>query len=165
VPTSADAVTFAEPGARWRAVAYGPILCLIVLVVELASGWHSHWLTLLIFALVLGAVVVVQVTAARQHVSVELTPTSLRNGTETLALGEIVEVLPERDPADRSELPWEAARTLGELADVPRRRRAIGLRLHTPDSDDVLVRAWARDDRALRAALAATLEGMGGGSR
>jgi hypothetical protein len=156
---------YAEPGARWRTVAYGPLLCLVVLIIELASGSRTHWVTLLIFAVILAAVVGVQVAAARTHISVELTPTTLRNGTETLALNQIAAVLPPRGPTDYAELPWDRARVLGELADVPRKRRPIGLRLRAPDSDEVLVRAWARDDAALRAALVATLERMEGDNR
>lgn len=147
------AVLFVEPGAGWRTVAYGPLLCLIVLLVELAAGWRVHAVTLSVLAIVLAAFAAVQVAAARQHVCVELTATTLRNGTESLAVGRIAEVFPERAAGDRREQPWESARSLGELADVPRRRTAIGLRLH---GDDV-VRTWARDHRALRAALAARL--------
>jgi len=64
---------------------------------------------------------------------------------------EIAEVFPESDDSayeDEME-PWETARALGELSGVPRRRHGIGLRLTTGG----LVRAWAKDDRALREAL------------
>lgn len=149
----AQPVLFAEPGARGRAVCYGPVLCAIVLIIEIVAGWPVHLLILVVFAVLLAGIAAVQVTAARLHVSVELTPVSLRSGVETIALASIAEVLPERDAADRRELPWETARSLGELSEVPRRRTAIGLRL----TDGELVRAWAKDAEGLRAALTAAL--------
>lgn len=145
---------FAEPGARWRVVAYGPVLCLAVLVVELIGGHKTHPVTLVVLAALLAGIVSVQVLAARSHISVELTATTLRNGTETIELSTIAEVLPERDAADRRELAWESARALGELSGVPRRRTGIGLRL----TDDELVQTWARDHRGLRAALTAVIQ-------
>jgi hypothetical protein len=148
----ADGIVFAEPGGRWRSVAYGPLLCLAVLVLDLVRGGGVHWITLTIFAVVLAAIVWWQVVAARTHVSVELTAFGLRNGTERVPMSQIAELLDE--PQLGREQPWETARVLGELADVPRRRRPVGLRL----ADGALVRAWARDDEGLRAALAATLD-------
>lgn len=145
-------VLFAEPGARWRTVVYGPLFCLIVLIIELSSGRDVHWPILAMFAAILAGIISVQVMAARQHISVELSATSLRNGSETVPLDSIVEVLGEWVPGRPQ--PWETARVLGELAEVPRRRTAVGLRL----TDDSVVRAWARDDRGLRGALTAALD-------
>jgi hypothetical protein len=155
--TATGPVLFAEPGSRWRVVAYGPLLCLVVLIVELVTGSAVHWLTLPILAALLAAGVSVQVVAARRHTSVELTATTLRNGTETIELGQIVEVLPPREERSWDAQPWETARSLGELTDVPRRRDAVGLKLR----DGMLVRAWARDDATLRAELVGALGGSG----
>ncbi|WP_054815962.1 hypothetical protein [Nocardia arizonensis] len=144
-----DAVLFAEPGARWRTVAYGPVLCLAVLVAELVSGGPVHWFALIFCGALIAGFVWLQVLAGRRHVSVELTGTGLREGTETLPLSGIAEIMPERDDDSWDDDDWESARALGELTGVPRRRTGIGLRLR----DGGYVQAWARDHRGLRAAL------------
>ncbi|MEV0356684.1 hypothetical protein AB0H71_11530 [Nocardia sp. NPDC050697] len=140
---------FAEPGARWRSVAYGPVLCAIVLVLELATGAQPHWFALIFCGSAIGGFVALQVVAGQRHVSVELTPEHLRQGTEIVPLPTIAAVLPERDEDDWDDLDWESARALGELHGVPRRRTGIGLKLR----DGALVQAWARNHRGLRAAL------------
>lgn len=155
--TAAEPVLFGEPGARWRVVGYGPLLCLVVLIVELATGSAVHWLTLPICAVVLAAAVSVQVVAARRHASVELTPTTLRNGTEAIELTQIIEVFPPRDDRSWDIAAWETARTLGELTDVPRRRGAVGIKLRK----GMLARAWAKDDTTLRTELVTALGGTG----
>ncbi|MEU5842485.1 hypothetical protein [Rhodococcus sp. NPDC047139] len=139
---------FHEPGARWGAVALGPAFCMVALVVELVTGPVVHWLALPILAVVLAGFSYVTVVAARRHVSVELTPTTLRQGTEELPVAEIEAVLPPPDDG-REPQRWETARSLGELSDVPRRRTAVGLRL----KGGVFVRAWAKDADELRARL------------
>ncbi|HEY5856414.1 MAG TPA: hypothetical protein VIW24_20865 [Aldersonia sp.] len=151
----ATRVLYREPGGRWRALAYGPTLCLVVAVVEIVTGARVHWLVLPICAVLLAGATWVQIVAARRHVSVEVTTQALRNGTESLPLSDVAAVLEPPDEHRRSVEPWETARTLGELADVPRRRTAVGLRLQ----DGSLVRAWARDDAALRQALATAVAG------
>ncbi|ASF11346.1 hypothetical protein NBRGN_113_00730 [Nocardia brasiliensis NBRC 14402] len=146
-------VLFAEPGARWRTTAYGPILCLIILILELATGSAVHWFALLFCGSLIAGFVVLQVIAGRRHVSVELTDSTLRQGTETLPLSAVAAVLPERDEDAWDDEDWESARALGELSGVPRRRTGIGLRL----ADGGYVQAWAKDHRALRAALGTAL--------
>jgi hypothetical protein len=155
---SNEPVLFSEPGARWHAIAYGPIFCGVVLIAEVVLGIGVHVLITLFFALILAGIVWLQVIAARTHVSVELTPTWLRQGTETLLLSEIVDVLPEPDENRRTDEPWESARSLGELANVPRGRTAIGLTL----SGGQLVRAWAKDDEGLRTELTGAVERLQG---
>lgn len=144
-------VLFYEPGGRWRSLAWGPIFCLIALVIELYTGHVVHWFALSLFALLLTGFSYVQISAARQHVSVELTQTQLRQGTESLDIVDIDGVLPEADYSDGDYEPkrWETARVLGELTGVPRRRYPIGLRL----VGGGLVQAWARDDDGLREEL------------
>ncbi|MEV5836435.1 hypothetical protein [Nocardia sp. NPDC052112] len=146
-------ILFAELGARWRAVAYGPLLCLLVLILELVTAAQVHWFALIFCAALIAGFVVLQVIAGQRHVSVELTPVALREGTETLPLASIDAVLPERDEDSRDDEDWESARSLGELSGVPRRRAGIGLRLVGGE----LVQAWAKDHRGLRAALTAAL--------
>lgn len=151
---SGERVLFYEPGGRWRTVCYGPMLCLLVLSLELATGGRPHWFALVFCAVLIAGFVVVQVIAARTHVGVELTETTLRNGTEALPVSSIAAVLPPTEESRPGAGSWEDARALGELSGVPRRRTAIGLRR----TDGTLVRAWARDHRGLRAALTTLVE-------
>lgn len=148
-------ILFVEPGARWRSVAYGPLLCSIVLILELMTTAQVHWFALIFCAALIAGFVVLQVIAGQRHASVELTPATLRAGTETLPLAAIDAVLPERDADAWDDEDWESARSLGELSGVPRRRTGIGLRLDGGD----LVQAWAKDHRGLRAALTEALGG------
>lgn len=153
-------VLFDEPGARWRTVAYGPVFCVVALVIELLTGPVVHWFALTLFAAILAGIVYAQVAAARRHVSVSLTDTTLRQGAEELPVAEIAAVLPEADPYADEPQPWESARSLGELSGVPRRRKAIGLRLR----DGSLVQAWARDDEGLREQLSRAVASVDGTS-
>lgn len=164
-----ETVLFYEPGARWRAVSYGPIGCALILVVEMLGGATPHWFALLFCGGLIAAFSAVQVLAARTHVSVRLTAAALHQGAETVPLSAIREVLPEQGagPVDAASLAgvswqdadswneqeWESARALGELTGVPRRRTGIGLRLR----EGGLVQAWAKDHRGLRAALTGAL--------
>lgn len=147
--TVSETVLFVEPGGRWRAIAYGPALCLLILVIEVASGSPAHWFALSFCGALIAGFVTLQVVAARRHISVELTVDGLRNGTETVPLEKIAAVFAESDERRWDENEWENARALGELTGVPRRRTGIGLRR----TDGEPVQAWAKDHRGLRAAL------------
>ncbi|MFF0457424.1 hypothetical protein [Nocardia africana] len=154
-PVRPDSVLFSEPGARWRTVAYGPVLCLLVLILELAlRRGPVHWFGLAFCAVLLAGFVTLQVVAGKRHVSVELTDSTLREGAETLPLSSIARVFPEHDEESWEDDPWQSARALGELTGVPRRRRGIGLKLR----DGAMVQAWARDHQQLRARLSAALD-------
>lgn len=144
-------VLFAEPGGRWRSVAFGPLLCLAGVLIELATGTAVHWLSWLVAAVLLAGLTALQVLGARRHGVVRLTATNLRQGTEELPVAAIESVFdaPGERAWDDPTYEWEAARALGESHSVPRRHTGIGLRL----SDGRLVQAWARDDDGLRAAL------------
>lgn len=160
-----ETVLFYEPGARRRAVSYGPIGCALILVIEMATGATPHWFALIFCGALIAAFASVQVLAARTHVSVRLTNSALRQGAETVPLADILEVLPEhgKAPLDAASLAgvswddadswpedeWRSARALGELSGVPRRRTGIGLRMRAGGQ----AQAWAKDHRALRAAL------------
>lgn len=159
--TVSETVLFVEPGGRWRTIAYGPALCLLILVVELSTGSPAHWFALIFCGALIAGFVTLQVVAARRHISVELTADGLRNGTETVPLEKIAAVFAESDERRWSEDEWENARALGELTGVPRRRTGIGLRC----TDGGLVRAWAKDHRGLRAALNNTLAAAGTDTR
>ncbi|MCM6774884.1 hypothetical protein NDR87_25920 [Nocardia sp. CDC159] len=150
---AAPPVRFAEPGARWRTIAYGPLLCLAILILELVLRGEVHWFGLTFCAVLLAGFVWLQVVAGRRHVGVELTDTTLRQGTEVLALRDIARVLPEPDEDAGEDESWQSARALGELTGVPRRRKGIGLRLR----DGGTVQAWARDHVRLREELTAAV--------
>ncbi len=102
----------------------------MALVVELLTGPVVHWVALPIIAIVLAGFSYVMVVAARRHVSVELTSTVLRQGTEELPVAEIEAVLPPPPDDRRDPERWETARSLGELADVPRGRKPVGRAAH-----------------------------------
>lgn len=138
---------FYEPGGAWWVVAIGPALCLVVLVTEIIGGGKIHWPALLVFALLIGGFSLVQVYAARAHVSVRLTETSLRQGARTILLDEIAEILPENNSPEPQK--WESAPALGELSAVPRRRKGVGIKT----KNGKLAQAWARDVDHFRSEL------------
>jgi len=144
-------VLFAEPGGRWRSVAFGPLLCLAGALLELVTRIPVHWLAWALAAPLLAGVTALQVLGARRHGVVGLSTVTLRQGTEELPVANIAEVFDE--PGERAwddySFDWEGARALGASLSVPRRHTGIGLKL----TDGRLVQAWARDDIALRAAL------------
>ncbi|MGN7134070.1 hypothetical protein ACTHQY_12455 [Rhodococcoides corynebacterioides] len=146
--TAPDDALFVEWGARWRTLAWGPLFCLLALVVELTTGPVVHWIALAVIAVVLMGFTAIQIVAARRHVTVILTADELTQGTENVAVADIAEVYPEPDYAANGNTleKWQSARVLGELSGVPRGRTAVGLRLRGQG----LVQAWAKDDETLR---------------
>ncbi|WP_207837742.1 hypothetical protein [Williamsia soli] len=140
-------VLYAESGGAWWVVAIGPVLCLIVLITEIIGGGRLHWPALLVFALVIGGFSLVQVYAARTHVSMMLTERSLRQGAQTILLDEIAEIFPENNSPEPQK--WESAPALGELSAVPRRRKGVGIKM----TNGKLAQAWARDVSVFRSEL------------
>ncbi|WP_238421446.1 EbsA family protein [Gordonia sp. 'Campus'] len=138
---------FYEPGGSWWVVLIGPLLVGGVLAVEIAGPGQVHWPVLAIFFVILLGFSVVQVSAARRHVSVELTETTLRQGAVTIPLSDIEKVFPPNHGAAPED--WESASALGELHGVPRRRKGIGVELTT----GTLAQAWARDIERFRSEL------------
>ncbi|ADG77309.1 hypothetical protein TPAU25S_02148 [Tsukamurella paurometabola] len=137
-----------------------PVLTIAVIVTQgvVIGEWSDWWMWLLLGGLS-QLFVWLQVTAGRTHVSVALTPEELRCGEESIPVDEIAEILPGKMPdhpkkAKPEEFPsWSSARVMGKLQTVPRRRYGMGLKL----TDGSTVQAWARNDYALRAALAPLL--------
>src|SRR5262249_34595657 len=130
----------------------GPASAVSMILIEVWSGAPVSFVVPLIFLVLVSAFVALQVKAARIHVSVELTEDTLRQGTETILVREIVKVYPEPEHHEASgkELErWQSARALGELTGVPRHRIGIGLKL----TERRVAQAWARRHRDLRAAL------------
>lgn len=140
-------VLFYEPGASWLWVLAGPAAGIAMLLIQLSAGLGIQWLVPTIFFLLVTGFIAVQVKAARIHTSVELTPTTLREGAERISIDDIVRIYPE---ATGPDLPmWQSARALGELTGVPKGRKGIGLKLTNNRS----AQAWARKHQLLREAL------------
>jgi hypothetical protein len=148
---------FREAGASWYWVLAGPLCAGTMLWIEKSSGYGwQPWIPLLFLVLVSGFIAL-QVKAARIHTSVELTAQTLRQGTETIKVAEIVRVYPPPENPARSEKElqrWQSARALGELVGVPKGRVGIGVRL----TGGRTAQAWARRHRHLRAVLTPLVE-------
>jgi hypothetical protein len=143
---------FYEPGGSWLWLLLGPFAGIGIGLLQMTGGYgRDPWIPLL-FLLLVSGFVAIQIKAARIHTSVELTKDTLRQGTETLDLDDVVRIYPE---ASGAEVPkWQWARALGELTGVPRGRTGIGLKL----KGDRTVQAWARRHRRLREQLALLIE-------
>lgn len=142
---------FYERGASWYWVLAGPAAALAMLLIQSSSGNGYNPLMPTIFLVLVSGFVGLQVKAARMHTCVEVTEQTLRQGTESILIGDIIKIYPEpeHEVGSGAELAWQSARALGELTGVPRGRVGIGLRL----GGGRTVQAWARRHRQLRAAL------------
>jgi hypothetical protein len=140
-------VLFYEPGASWWWVAAGPVSGIAMLLIQYSAGIGFQWLVPTVFFALVTSFVAVQVKAARIHTSVELTPTTLRQGEERTPIDDIVRIYPA--PEGNEEHKWMSARALGELTGVPKGRTGIGVRL----TNDRTAQAWARKHQQLRSAL------------
>jgi hypothetical protein len=148
---------FREVGASWLWLLAGPLASGAMLWVEKSNGNGWQLSVPLVFLVVMSAFIALQVKAARIHTSVVLTSQTLRQGTETIRVDEILKVYPEPDHALASKKDverWQSARALGELVGVPKSRTGIGLRL----SGGRTAQAWARRHRHLRNALTPLVE-------
>ena len=148
---------FREVGASWYWLLAGPVSAGVMLWIEKSSGFGWQLSVPLFFLVVLTSFIALQVKAARVHTSVELTAQTLRQGTETIRVAEIVKVYPPADHPLTSEKDlerWQSARALGELVGVPKGRFGIGLRL----TGGRTAQAWARRHRHLRNLLTPLVE-------
>jgi len=136
---------FYEPGSRWRWLFLGPLAGLIMFGLQVWGKAGLSPVMPLIAAAIVAFFISLQIYAARVHATVELTPTELRQGGETLAVSQIKWLYPD---ADRHV--WEESRPLGELTGVPKGRKPVGLRLTAGRR----AQAWAKKHEELRAALA-----------
>lgn len=151
-PPAHAAPLFSECGASWYWVLLGPVAAAAMAWIQHSAGYGWQLLVPGMFLVLVSGFVALQVKAARIHTSVELTENTLRQGTETLRVADIVSVYPQpAQLARRAQATekWQSARSLGELTGVPRGRVGIGLRL----TGGRTAQAWARNHRALRAAL------------
>lgn len=160
---------FFESGASWRWLLAGPVAALAMMVVQWRAGLGFQLLVPMMFLVMVSGFLGLQVKAARIHTSVELTATTLREGTEIIEVKDIVTLYPEPElaskartpiqswrvrPSTESREPWQSSRALGELSGVPRGRTGVGLKL----AGGRVVQAWARDHEEFRAALARLVE-------
>jgi hypothetical protein len=148
---------FREVGASWYWLLAGPVAAGIMLWIEKSNGYGYQLSVPLFFLVVLTSFIALQVKAARIHTSVVLTAQTLRQGTETIRVAEIVKVYPEPDHplTSKKDLErWQSARALGELVGVPKGRTGIGLRL----AGGRTAQAWARRHRHLRNLLTPLVE-------
>lgn len=147
-----ETVLYAEPGARWWPLLLAPALAIIGIGFDAYMGAGLPVLMWLGSAAVVAAVGALIIHSARTHTCVELTASTLRLGTDEVAVSEIVRVFPPA-PSGRAKddprEPWESARSLGGLSVVPRGRRGIGVQMRS----GMLRQAWARRDAALREEL------------
>jgi hypothetical protein len=145
-------VLFYEQGASWLWVLAGPASAVAMLLIQMSAGLGFQWLVPTVFLVLVSGFVAVQVKAARIHTSVELTPTTLREGAERIHIDDIVRIYPA--PDGNEELPWMSARALGELTGVPKGRTGIGVKL----TNNRTAQAWARKHQQLRAQLVHLIE-------
>lgn len=148
----APEVLFREQGASWYWVLAGPASGIAMALIQMSAGAGFEPLVPGIFFVLVTGFLSIQIKAARIHTSVELTPTTLRQGTEIVRIDEIVKIFP---PAKGPESPkWQSYRALGELTGVPRGRTGIGVKL----INDRSAQAWARKHLQLREALTGLLD-------
>jgi hypothetical protein len=145
-------VLFYEQGASWLWVLAGPASGIAMLLIQLSAGLGFQWLVPVVFFALVSSFTAVQIKAARIHTSVELTPTTLREGAEKIPIDDIVRIYPE--PEGNEELMWMSARALGELTGVPKGRTGIGVKL----AGNRTAQAWARKHHQLRSALVNLVE-------
>jgi hypothetical protein len=145
-------VLFYEQGASWLWVLAGPASAVAMLLIQMSAGLGFQWLVPTVFLVLVSGFIAVQVKAARIHTSVELTPTTLREGEERIHIDDIVRIYPA--PEGNEELPWMSARALGELTGVPKGRTGIGVKL----TNNRTAQAWARKHQQLRAQLVHLIE-------
>lgn len=110
-----------ESGASWYWLLAGPAAALTMIFVQYRAGLGLRLFVPLLFLVLVGGFLGLQVKAARVHTSVELTPETLREGTEVLPVSEIVAVYP--DPENTVKAAgfmdkWQG-RTLGLRATGP----------------------------------------------
>ncbi|OBB37928.1 DUF3093 domain-containing protein [Mycobacterium sp. 852002-51961_SCH5331710] len=148
----APQVLFYEQGASWWWLAAGPASAIAMGLIQASAGYGFQWMVPGMFLLLVTGFLGIQVKAARIHTSVELTPDTLRQGTERIRTDEIVRIYPEPTGPDAPK--WQSARALGELTGVPRGRTGIGLKM----TNDRTAQAWARKHQKLRESLTQLIE-------
>ncbi|WP_018684842.1 hypothetical protein [Actinokineospora enzanensis] len=140
LPDRDGPVLHREHGSTWWPVLWGPLFCAAGYGVEAMTG-PVHRLAWVLLAVTLAGLAAVWVSARRKVCLVELTPSTLRQGRETLAVARITRVTDVGVPV--------GARPLGGGWTVPKKTTEIPLEL----ADGLVVLGWARDPAALVAEL------------
>lgn len=136
-----EAVLYGEQGSSWWPLLWGPAFAVSGAGIEAATG-PVHALAWLLIGLGLAVGTFAWVSARRKVLAVRLTPTTLYQGREELAVRRIAAV--EGVGASMG------ARVLGGSWSVPKRFTGVPLQL----TDRSRVLAWAKRPDELRAALA-----------
>ncbi|QUH05285.1 hypothetical protein HUO13_34940 [Saccharopolyspora erythraea] len=136
-----EPVLYAERGASWWPVLWGPVFALVGIAVELLTPGPRHLVAWLLLAGALAAAATVWVYGRRKVCSVRLTPTTLAVGREVLEVERIAAATDVGAPV--------GARVLGGGWTAPKGTGEVPLRL----TGDRVVLAWARDPEALVTAL------------
>lgn len=142
---SDEPVLFAEHGSSRWPLLWGPLFAGAGAALEALSG-PVHTVPWLVVGIVLFGVAALWVSARRKVYLVELTPTVLRQGRESLPVERIAEVTGVGAAT--------GAKVLGGGWTAPRRTIEVPLRL----DDGSTVIAWARDGEALIGALTGLVE-------
>lgn len=155
--SAAEERLFYERGGSWLWILVGPISAATLLVLQHTSGQGIQPMVPLVILVLVTVFLAIQLKAARIHTSVELTRDMLREGTEVTSVNQILGLFPEPEftlKTGQPLEPWQTARVLGELDNVPRGRTAIGIQL----SGERIAQAWARNPQGLREALTKLIE-------
>ncbi len=133
-------VLYAEPGASWWPLLWGPVFALVGVAAEALTGSVALVLWLFV-AIMLFLAALLWVQGRRRVYGVRLTPVALHQGREEV---------PVRDIAAVSGVePRAGATVLGGGWTLPRGTEPMPIRL----ADGSVVLGWARDADALRAAV------------
>ena len=138
-------VLYAEPGSTRWPLLWGPAFAAAGAGLEALTG-PVHVVAWLVVGIGLFGLFALWVNARRKVYRVELTPVTLHQGREALPVKDIAQV------TDVGAAP--GAKVLGGGWTVPRKTVEVPVRL----DDGSTVLAWARDDEALKAALARLVE-------
>lgn len=144
---TAEPVLFSEPGGTWWWLLAGPAAGAAMMFIQVSGGGGVQFGVPVAFMVLVSGFLWIQIKAARIHTSVELTRTTLRQGTESVTIADIVRIFPELKRGESEK--WQTYRPFGELSSIPRGRTGIGIKL----TDGRSGQAWARRHRTLRAAL------------
>lgn len=132
---------YAEPGATWWPLLWGPGFALAGYLAELFAGIRTHTVMWLAAGVGLLGLTAVWVYARRRFLAVRVTGAELEQGRERVPIAQLAEVDDVGTPA--------GTRVLGGGWSVPRKSEELPVRLQ----DGTVVLAWARDAGALRSAL------------
>ncbi|GAB3294007.1 hypothetical protein [Parasphingorhabdus pacifica] len=141
-----EPLRYAERGASWWPVGWGPAFALVGLVVELSTPGPLHVALWLLLGGVLAAASAVWVHGRRRLCSVRLTASTLALGREEVELARIEAVTDVGAPV--------GARVLGGGWTVPKGTGEVPVRL----TDQSVVLAWALDPEALTEELRELVE-------